>query len=158
MLDGDASLAYALVRPPGHHASSRTADGYCFFNNTALAAENARRRGKQRVAILDWDVHHGNGTQTLFYERDDVLTVSWHMAHGSWGASHPETGAPTETGNGGGTGYNVNVELPLGSGDHAYLHDLRPDRGADRRRSSRTPSSSPPARTRTSTTRTAASA
>ena len=93
-----ARWRYALVRPPGHHASSRTADGYCFFNNTALAAENARRRGIERVAILDWDVHHGNGTQTLFYERDDVLTVSWHMAHGSWGASHPETGAPTETG------------------------------------------------------------
>jgi len=121
VLDGDAAFAYALVRPPGHHASSRTADGYCFFNNTALAAENARRRGVGRVAILDWDVHHGNGTQTLFYERDDVLTVSWHMAHGSWGPSHPETGSPEEVGSGAATGYNVNVELPLGSGNHAYL-------------------------------------
>ncbi len=121
VLAGDARLAYALVRPPGHHASARTADGYCFFNNTALAAERARRGGAARVAILDWDVHHGNGTQTLFYGRRDVLTVSWHMAHGSWGASHPETGAPEETGAGDGDGYNVNVELPLGSGDHAYL-------------------------------------
>jgi acetoin utilization deacetylase AcuC-like enzyme len=120
VLDGNAAFAYALVRPPGHHASSRTADGYCFFNNTALAAQNARRRGRQRVVILDWDVHHGNGTQTLFYDRDDVLTISWHMAHGSWGASHPETGSPEEVGGGAGTGFNVNLEFPLGSGDHAY--------------------------------------
>jgi acetoin utilization deacetylase AcuC-like enzyme len=121
VLAGASPRAYALVRPPGHHASRRTADGYCFFNNTALAAERARIAGRERVVILDWDVHHGNGTQTLFYDRDDVLTVSWHMAHGSWGPTHPETGAPTETGTGAGTGYNVNVELPLGSGDHAYL-------------------------------------
>jgi acetoin utilization deacetylase AcuC-like enzyme len=109
------------VRPPGHHASQRTADGYCFLNNTALAAERARRRGVERVAIVDWDVHHGNGTQTLFAARDDVLTVSLHMRHRSWGPSHPETGAPDELGTAAGEGFNANVELPLGTGNGGYL-------------------------------------
>ncbi len=85
---------YALVRPPGHHAGPAVADGYCFFNNVALAAERFRAAGAERVAIVDWDVHHGNGTQACFYERDDVLTISLHMRHGSWGPSHPETGKP----------------------------------------------------------------
>src|SRR5215207_4420679 len=121
VLDGTSACAYALVRPPGHHASQRTADGYCFLNNTALAAERARRRGVERVAILDWDVHHGNGTQTIFAGRADVLTVSFHMRHGSWGASHPETGAADEVGTGDGEGFNVNLELPLGTGNGGYL-------------------------------------
>ncbi len=123
VLDGRSALAYALVRPPGHHASQRTADGYCFVNNTALAAERARRSGLDRVAIVDWDVHHGNGTQTLFYERDDVLTISFHMRHRSWNASsHPESGAPDEVGRGAGEGLNVNIELPLGTGNGGYLN------------------------------------
>ncbi len=121
VVGGETARAYALVRPPGHHAGRRTADGYCFFNNTALAAESARRAGVDRVAIIDWDTHHGNGTQSLFYDRADVLTVSFHMRHGSWGPSHPETGAPDEAGEGAGEGHNVNVELPLGSGDSHYL-------------------------------------
>jgi acetoin utilization deacetylase AcuC-like enzyme len=121
VVSGQTPHAYALVRPPGHHASRQTADGYCFCNNTALAAEAVRRAGVERVAIVDWDVHHGNGTQTLFYDRPDVLTVSFHMRHGSWGPSHPETGAPEEVGTGAGEGYNVNIELPLGSGDSHYL-------------------------------------
>ena len=121
ILGDETDVAYALVRPPGHHASQRRADGYCFFNSTALAAERARRAGLARVAILDWDVHHGTGTQTIFYERADVLCVSFHMRHGSWGPSHPETGAPEERGAGEGEGYNVNVELGLGAGDGAYL-------------------------------------
>jgi acetoin utilization deacetylase AcuC-like enzyme len=69
---------------------------------------------------VDWDVHHGNGTQACFYERDDVLTISVHMRHGSWGPSHPETGSPAESGAGRGAGHNVNVELRPGSGDGAY--------------------------------------
>jgi acetoin utilization deacetylase AcuC-like enzyme len=121
VLNGETTIAYALVRPPGHHASQRQADGYCFFNNAALAAQRAVSGGVDRVVILDWDVHHGNGTQTIFYDRRDVLTISWHMRHGSWGPSHPETGAPSESGSDAGLGYNVNVELPLGVGDAAYL-------------------------------------
>ena len=121
VLAGDARIAYALVRPPGHHAGPATADGYCFFNNTALAAQRARDAGCERVAVLDWDVHHGNGTQACFYDRDDVLTVSLHMRHGSWGPTHPETGSAAEIGVGAGAGRNVNVELGLGSGARAYL-------------------------------------
>jgi acetoin utilization deacetylase AcuC-like enzyme len=120
-LSGDCTLAYALVRPPGHHAQPDRTDGYCMFNNVAIAAEHARRRGVERVAILDWDVHHGNGTQECFYERSDVLTVSLHMRHGTWGPSHPQTGSPEEIGVGPGAGFNVNAELPVGTGDAGYL-------------------------------------
>jgi acetoin utilization deacetylase AcuC-like enzyme len=125
VLAGEAAIAYALVRPPGHHAGPAVADGYCFFNNVALAAERLRAAGADRVAIVDWDVHHGNGTQSCFYERDDVLTISLHMRHGSWGPSHPETGSPAETGIGKGAGHNVNVELRPGSGDGAYAEAFR---------------------------------
>jgi acetoin utilization deacetylase AcuC-like enzyme len=121
VLGGAAEVAYALVRPPGHHAQPAQADGYCLFSNAALAAEHARRSGVERVAVVDWDVHHGNGTQECFYERDDVLTVSFHMRHGAWSDAHPQTGAPDEVGRGSGEGFNVNVELPLGTGDGGYL-------------------------------------
>ena len=122
---GESELAYALVRPPGHHAGPAVADGYCFFNNVALAAERLRAAGAARVAIVDWDVHHGNGTQSCFYDRDDVLTISLHMRHGSWGPSHPETGSPAESGSGEGAGHNVNIELRPGSGDGAYAEAFR---------------------------------
>ena len=77
------------------------------------------------MAIVDWDVHHGNGTQTCFYDRDDVLTISLHMRHGSWGPTHPETGSPDESGLGNGAGHNVNIELRPGSGDGAYSEAFR---------------------------------
>jgi acetoin utilization deacetylase AcuC-like enzyme len=125
VLDCETEVAYALVRPPGHHAGPAMTDGYCFFNNSGLAAQLARDRGVPRVAVVDWDVHHGNGTQTCFYGRADVLTISLHMRHGSWGPSHPETGAPDELGEGEGRGFNINVELRPGSGDGAYLAALR---------------------------------
>ena len=121
VLDGDCRTAYALVRPPGHHAQPAATDGYCLFSNTALAAEVARRRGVERVAVLDWDVHHGNGTQECFYRRGDVLAVSLHMPHGSWSVSHPQTGSALEAGLADGEGFNVNVELAYGSGDAAYV-------------------------------------
>jgi acetoin utilization deacetylase AcuC-like enzyme len=124
VLEGEARVAYALVRPPGHHAQPGRADGYCLFSNLALAAEHARRSGMERVAVLDWDVHHGNGTQECFYDRSDVLTFSLHMRHGAWGVNHPQTGASDEVGRGDGEGFNVNVELPPGTGDRGYLRAL----------------------------------
>jgi acetoin utilization deacetylase AcuC-like enzyme len=120
VLDGATNLAYALVRPPGHHAQPTRADGYCFFNNAALAALRACARGVDRVAIIDWDVHHGNGTQEGFYHRADVLTISLHMDHRSWGPSHPQDGRPDEIGVGEGVGFNRNIPLPYGSGDQVY--------------------------------------
>jgi acetoin utilization deacetylase AcuC-like enzyme len=125
VIAGECTTALALVRPPGHHAQPDRAGGYCFFNHVALVGERARAAGCERVAIVDWDVHHGNGTQACFYERDDVLTVSLHMRTGLWGAAHPQTGSPEEVGVGAGQGYNVNVELPSGSGDRAYLSAMR---------------------------------
>ena len=124
VLDRETSVAYALVRPPGHHAQPAQADGYCFFSHAALVAERARGRRIQRVAVVDWDVHHGNGTQECFYDRADVLTVSLHMRHGSWGPSHPQTGSAAELGLGAGAGYNVNLELGLGAGDGVYATAL----------------------------------
>jgi acetoin utilization deacetylase AcuC-like enzyme len=120
VLDARAQIAYALVRPPGHHAQPAQADGYCFFAHEALVAERARARGVERVAVLDWDVHHGNGTQECFYGRADVLSVSLHMQHGRWGPSHPQSGAADETGVGDGEGFNVNLELGIGAGDATY--------------------------------------
>jgi acetoin utilization deacetylase AcuC-like enzyme len=120
VIAGDTEVAYALVRPPGHHAAPARADGYCFFNHAALMAERFRAAGAERVAVVDWDVHHGNGTQACFYERSDVLTISLHMRHGAWGPAHPESGAAGETGTGAGAGHNVNLELRPGSGDATY--------------------------------------
>jgi acetoin utilization deacetylase AcuC-like enzyme len=121
VLAGECTTAYALVRPPGHHAQPDRPDGYCLFANAALAAELARRRGVERIAVVDWDVHHGNGTQECFYERADVLTVSLHMDHRSWGADHPQSGLPDEVGRAAGAGFNVNVAFPMGVGDEGYL-------------------------------------
>ena len=110
--------AYALCRPPGHHAYADMAGGFCFLNNTAIAAQ--RLRGKHaRVAVLDVDVHHGNGTQGIFYERADVLTVSIHADPANyypyfWGHAH-------ETGEGAGKGFNLNLPQPLGSPDAPWL-------------------------------------
>ena len=113
VLDGECTQSYALVRPPGHHAQPATTDGYCLFSNTALAADAAIRSGLERVAIIDWDVHHGNGTQECLYGRADVLAISLHMPHGSWSVAHPQTGSSLEAGLGDGVGHNVNVELTL---------------------------------------------
>ena len=118
VLDGKVDNAYALVRPPGHHAERDLGRGFCIFGNTALAAAHARQaRGLERVAIVDWDVHHGNGTEHLFYDDPTVLTVSIHQDNNF----PPQSGAITDTGAGRGEGYNINVPLPAGSGVGAYV-------------------------------------
>ncbi|MFL5732429.1 MAG: histone deacetylase [Chloroflexia bacterium] len=108
--------AFALPRPPGHHALQASAMGFCLFNNVAVAAQHAiRNHGLERVLIVDWDVHHGNGTQDLFYSRPDVLFFSTHQY-----PFYPGTGAISEMGEGEGRGYIVNVPLPAGVGDAGY--------------------------------------
>src|SRR5690606_34763289 len=116
VLDGEVDNAYALVRPPGHHASAETGWGFCLFNNVAVAARHARRRGVVRVAILDWDVHHGNGTESIFADDGTVLTISLHQD----GAYPPGSGPVEDVGTGAGAGTNLNVPLPPGSGVGAY--------------------------------------
>lgn len=116
----DAAMAgetgFALVRPPGHHALRQAAMGFCLFNNVAVATQHAvATHGLSRVMIVDWDVHHGNGTQDTFYDRADVLFFSAHRY-----PFYPGTGAPSETGEGAGRGYTVNVPLPGGVGDEGY--------------------------------------
>ena len=116
-------VAYAPVRPSGHHAQPSTADGFCYLNNVAVAAADALATAEvERVAVVDWDVHHGNGTQEAFYDGDDVLAVSLHNDFGSWGPHHPQTGGVEEVGEGDGVGYTVNVPLPPGTGDAGYAH------------------------------------
>ncbi len=120
VLDG-APAAYALCRPPGHHAFADLAGGFCYLNNAAIAAQYLRRR-LDRVAILDIDVHHGNGTQGIFYERSDVFFVS---IHGDPSDFFPFfAGYAEERGAGTGQGYNLNLPLPGGTGDRAYLEAL----------------------------------
>ncbi|GLT63925.1 hypothetical protein SLA2020_364510 [Shorea laevis] len=92
ILDGHGRLAYALVRPPGHHAQPTQADGYCFLNNAGLAVKLALDSGCRKVAVIDIDAHHGNGTAEGFYRSSDALTISLHMNHGPWGPSHPQMG------------------------------------------------------------------
>jgi acetoin utilization deacetylase AcuC-like enzyme len=120
VLSGEDSMSYAICRPPNHHARPDMADGYCFINGIGLAALEAIEQGYEKIAIIDWDVHHGNGTQAGFYNCDNVLTISMHMDHGSWGASHPETGKVDEIGVDAGEGFNINLPLPFGSGDRCY--------------------------------------
>lgn len=120
ILQGKARRAYALVRPPSHHAAPDVADGYCFLNAVGMAARTALAQGYSRIAVVDWDVHHGNGTQAGFYDAPDVLTISLHMNHGAWGESHPQTGEVDETGRGAGQGFNLNLPLPMGTGNQAY--------------------------------------
>lgn len=113
VLDGAAgSRALALVRPPGHHAEAGKAMGFCLYNNIAVGAAYARSRGLSRVAIVDYDVHHGNGTQAMFYEDASVLFVSSHQ-YPFW----PGSGAADETGRGAGEGFTLNVPLTMGDRD-----------------------------------------
>ncbi len=117
VMAGEHRAAFAAVRPPGHHAERATAMGFCYFNNVAAAAEHLlRHHGLERLAIVDFDVHHGNGTQHLFEDRGDVLFVSLHQY-----PFYPGTGAAAETGVGSGQGATLNLPLPAGTGDEVYL-------------------------------------
>ena len=116
VMSGDQERAFALVRPPGHHAEAAAAMGFCLFNNVAVGAEHARtQHGLERVLIVDWDVHHGNGTQHSFYERADVMFVSLHQY-----PFYPGSGAADERGEGAGNGYTINVPFPSGAADGDY--------------------------------------
>ncbi len=112
------SKAFALVRPPGHHATRERAMGFCLFNNAAVAAAYAlEKKIARRVFILDIDVHHGNGTENIFYSRSDVLYLSLHQH-----PLYPGTGYIRDTGSGDGIGYNINLPLPPGTDDASYLY------------------------------------
>nr|WP_286207191.1 histone deacetylase [Thermomicrobium sp. CFH 73360] len=117
VLAGEVPRAFSLVRPPGHHAEPDRGMGFCLFNNVAIAAQYAlERHGLQRIAIIDWDVHHGNGTQAAFYRTDRVFFVSIHQ----W-PLYPGTGRADEIGEGPGRGYTLNIPLPPRSDDRVYL-------------------------------------
>ncbi|NPB09219.1 MAG: histone deacetylase [Thermodesulfobacteria bacterium] len=118
---GQVAHVFALVRPPGHHAEYNRAMGFCIFNNVALAAHYAMRRlSCERVLIIDWDLHHGNGTQWSFYEDPRVVYFSTHQF-----PYYPGTGRVEEIGSGEGTGFTVNVPLPAGCGDPEYATVFR---------------------------------
>jgi acetoin utilization deacetylase AcuC-like enzyme len=117
VIDGAAENAFAIVRPPGHHATTNRAMGFCFFNNVAIACEwLLRRKGFKRVMVVDWDLHHGNGTQDIFYDSAEVLYTSTHQF-----PHYPGTGSLLEVGAGEGLGYTVNAPMPAEYGDADYL-------------------------------------
>ncbi len=117
LLAGEADFAFCGLRPPGHHAEVATAMGFCLFNSAAVGAAHAIEAGGiERVLILDWDVHHGNGTQDIFYESDRVLYASIHQS-----PCYPGTGAAGERGAGAGEGYTFNLPVPAGAGPDEFL-------------------------------------
>jgi acetoin utilization deacetylase AcuC-like enzyme len=116
LLDGEADYGFSAHRPPGHHATRTRSMGFCLFNNVAVAARyGLDARGLERVMILDWDVHHGNGTNDIFHDSDQVLFVSIHQS-----PLYPGTGPASDVGAGAGEGFTVNLPVPPGSGDETF--------------------------------------
>ena len=117
LMSGDAEVTFCALRPPGHHAEAARAMGFCLFNNVAIAARRALDAlGAERVLVLDWDVHHGNGTNDIFYDTDAVLYFSIHQS-----PLYPGTGSLGENGTGAGEGYTVNLPVPPGAGHEDWL-------------------------------------
>ena len=146
LLGGEADVGVSALRPPGHHAEAARAMGFCFFGNVAVAARRATSaHGLSRVLIVDWDVHHGNGTNDIFHADADVLFVSIHES-----PLYPGTGPASDVGSGAGEGYTVNLPVPGGSGDAVYrslvehvacalIRVVAAGAGADQRRVRRAP-------------------
>lgn len=122
VMGGQVRNAYALSRPPGHHCLPDFPNGFCLLANIAIGIEAAIAQGlAKKFAVLDWDVHHGNGTEAIFYDRDDVLTISIHQDH-----CYPQdTGSTDRAGEGNGAGFNMNIPLPPGCGHKAYLQAMQ---------------------------------
>jgi acetoin utilization deacetylase AcuC-like enzyme len=117
IMGGEAPFAFCGTRPPGHHCEAAQAMGFCLFNNVALAARNAlAEHAAERVLVLDWDVHHGNGTEAIFYDSDEVLYASIHQS-----PLYPGTGARGDIGTGAGEGFTLNMPVPPGSGRGEFL-------------------------------------
>ncbi|MEO9572541.1 MAG: class II histone deacetylase [Tateyamaria sp.] len=121
VLAGTHANAYALSRPPGHHCRADGPMGFCLLANIAIAIESAKvAQPDLKVAVLDWDVHHGNGTESIFYVRDEVLSISFHQE-----GNYPlDSGHLNDRGAGAGEGYNLNLPLPAGTGHNGYLHAI----------------------------------
>jgi acetoin utilization deacetylase AcuC-like enzyme len=113
------NYGFCIIRPPGHHASNNKSGGFCIVNNIAICAEYAIEKGFKRIFIFDCDAHHGNGTQDIFYKRSDVFYCSIHTAE-----AYPKTGLPTETGEGNGLGYNLNIIVDIGIDADDYLNEF----------------------------------
>ena len=121
IMTGKVSSAFAFSRPPGHHATKDKGMGFCIFNNVAIAAKYLQKKyGINRVLIIDFDVHHGNGTQDIFYSDNTVFYFSIHQH-----PFYPGTGRPNEKGSGEGYGYTLNIDLPKGAGDEEFIHGLK---------------------------------
>ena len=118
VLNGKADNAFGLIRPPGHHATKNRSMGFCLFNNAAIAADDISKKGK-KVLIFDCDVHHGNGTQDIFYDRENVMYHSFHLS-----PHYPGTGSINEIGVGEGEGFTINAPLSHGNGDEAVTNLL----------------------------------
>lgn len=116
VVSGECNNAFAMIRPPGHHAKPHIGAGFCYLNNMAIMVKWLLKNGVERIAILDWDAHHGDGTQEIFYGDDRVLFISTHQM-----PLYPGTGYPEECGSGRGEGYTVNIPLPPGTGDEGYI-------------------------------------
>jgi acetoin utilization deacetylase AcuC-like enzyme len=121
MMNEDLDSVFAYPRPPGHHAESDRVMGFCFFNHVAIAANYLLQKyGLKKIAIIDYDVHHGNGTQEIFYHRDDVFYISTHQY-----PYYPGTGAKDEIGHGRGEGFTLNIPFNLGVGDEEYIDSFQ---------------------------------